>query len=202
MNANAKTRGTHEPVDDRLLAPENESVLVTGGSKTGRVRTLCRVARNARQDGRDVLFMTAREGAVRLRAALQDGVAVVDCTPSGSREGPNVASVGSPADLTGTSIPVSEFFESAGEAPVVLVDSLSTFLVYADEGPLFRFLQTVALHVRSEDGWLAVGLNPGAHEERTLRTFQQIFDRRERLDDALGGRDGETARRDGESAGR
>jgi archaellum biogenesis ATPase FlaH len=164
MNANAKTRGTHEPVDDRLLAPENESVLVTGGSKTGRVRTLCRVARNARQDGRDVLVMTAREGAVRLRA-------------------------------------VSEFFESAGEASVVLVDSLSTFLVYADEGPLFRFLQTVALHVRSEDGWLAVGLNPGAHEERTLRTFQQIFDRRERLDDGLGGRDGEPARRDGESAG-
>jgi hypothetical protein len=54
-----------------------------------------------------------------------------------------------------------------------------------------------------ENERLTVELNPGAHEERSLRTCQQIFDRHERLDDdGLGGRDGEPARRDGRSAGR
>lgn len=183
MDTNATMRRADEPGVDRLLTVDGTSVLVTGGAGTHRATLLRELASTARERGRDVVVVTATRGYDRLERDLPDGVAVVDCTPSETPDGDDVVGVGSPGDLTGTSIPVSRFLDAAGPEPLVVVDSLSTLLVYADEEPVFRFIRTLSDQVRSVGGTIAVGMNAESHDERTLRTFQQVFEGHARIGD-------------------
>ena len=126
------------------------------------------------RDG-ETLLVSATRGLDRTpRSALESVSSFVDCTPTESEYTP---SVGSPGDLTGVSMPVSEFLKSADE-PVLAVDSVSTLLYYADEAAVFRFLSVLTAHIARSDGHGLFVMTPSAHDEQTVHTFEQVFDGR------------------------
>lgn len=183
METDAATGRMHAPAVDRLLDVAGASVLVTGEPEVERIDLLCEAVESAHETGRDVAVVTAGRGYRSLSKRLPEEVGVVDCTPSPAVDAENVYHVGSPADLTGVSMPLSEFFENAAPRPVLAIDSLSTMLVYGEESALFRFLSATTAQLRATGGAGVVGMSAEAHDEQTLKTFQQLFDGRARVDD-------------------
>jgi hypothetical protein len=127
---------------------------------------------------RDRLLVTSTRGTGRLDRDRIEGAAVVDCTPGTAPDG--VRSVGSPADLTGISMPVSQFLDGA-EDPLVVLDSLSSLLMYNETATVFRFLSVLTTHVSQAGGLALFVIDEGCHEEQTIRTFAQLFDGRVRV---------------------
>lgn len=118
-------------------------------------------------------------------AGLPDGAAafVVDCvsrqqgrTPTDRR----VAVASAPSDLTGIGMRTAECYEALFDAEVerarVGLLSISTLLLYADLGRVFRFVHTLDGRVGATDGLGLFAIDAGAHDERVLETFGQICD--------------------------
>jgi hypothetical protein len=125
------------------------------------------------------LLVAATTGPARTPpSALESVASVVDCSPT---ESGSARSVSSPGDLTGVSMPVSEFLK-ATDRPVLAVDSLSAILYYADDSAVFRFLSVLSAHIRRRDGLGLFVLTPAAHDEQTVHTFAQAFDGRVELE--------------------
>lgn len=166
-----------ESTSSTLATTTGENLLVSGDPLVGKRSFVVDVATAAAAAGRDVLVVTASAGAEALPRRLREarGVSVVDCAPGATDRIGSVSTVSTPADLTGVSMPVSRFLADA-EAPVVVVDSISTFLLYADEAPVFRFLSVLTAHVRRSGGLGLYTIDEGCHEEQTFRTFVQLFD--------------------------
>lgn len=160
-----------------LAATSAENLLVTGDPMVGKRSFVFDVAANAVSSGRDVLVVTAAVGAERLPTSLRESrhLTVVDCSPGSTEAVGPITTVSSPGDLTGVSMPVSRFLSSA-DSPVVLVDSISTLLLYADEAPVFRFCSVLTAHVRRSGGLGLYTIDEGRHTEQTFRTFVQLFD--------------------------
>ncbi|WP_254840240.1 DUF7504 family protein [Natronomonas marina] len=123
----------------------------------------------------ETLLVAATMGLERTPpSALASVSSVVDCSPT---ESGSTGTIGSPADLTGVSMPVSEFLK-ATERPTLAIDSVSTFLYYADDAAVFRFLSVLTAHIRRRDGLGLFVMTPAAHDEQTIHTFAQVFDGR------------------------
>lgn len=162
---------------EALAATTGENLLVSGEPLVGKRSFAVDVATAAATAGRDVLFVTASTGADALPTALRESrnVSVVDCAPGTTEQVGSVTTVSTPGDLTGVSMPVSRFFADA-DAPVVVVDSISTLLLYGDQAPVFRFLSVLTAHVRRSEGLGLYTIEDGCHDEQTFRTFVQLFD--------------------------
>ena len=125
------------------------------------------------------LLVAATMGVARTpESAIESVASVVDCSPT---ESGSTSVVASPGDLTGASMPATEFL-AATDRPVLAVDSLSTFLYYADDATVFRFLNGLSAHVRRRDGLGLFVMTPGAHDDRTVHTFAQVVDGRIELE--------------------
>jgi hypothetical protein len=133
-------------------------------------------------EGRDALLISTARGPDRLD--IPADVSVVDCTPGDTASAD--ASVNSPAELTGISMPVSRFLDGATR-PVVVIDSLSSLLLYGSEREVFRFLTVLSTQISQVDGLGLSLVDEGAHETQTVRTFAQQFDGQVKLQDAAGG---------------
>lgn len=161
---------------DEWLGAASGSYLVHAPPQAGTTTFVDDVG--SRRAGR-TLLVAATMGLARTPAgALESVTSVVDCSPT---ESGSTGSIASPADLTGVSMPVSEFLKATDE-PVVGIDSVSTLLYYADEAAVFRFLSVLTAHVRRRDGLGLFVLTPGAHDEQTVHTFAQVFDGRIELE--------------------
>lgn len=167
---------------DRLAAASGTNVLVVGPPMSGKQSFGLSVLARAAGSGRDVLLVTAsrRITSLPFDPAEAGRFGVVDCTPSSVEEGGPVVDVGSPGDLTGISMPVSRFLDGAGD-PVLLLDSISSILQYADEEPTFRFLSVLTSNVTGGGGVGLYTFDEGVHSEKTYRTFSQLFDGRVEL---------------------
>jgi hypothetical protein len=141
----------------------------------------------ARRSGSS-LFVSASYGSDRTPDSATESLSsIVYCTPTST-------DVSSPGDLTGISMPVSEFLKTS-TSPAILVDSLTTLLYYAEDASVFRFLSVLTAHIRRNDGLGVFTMTPEAHHEQTVRTFEQLFDGRIELH-----ADGERARVDAPDA--
>lgn len=127
----------------------------------------------------DTLLVTTARSAERLPASARSAAGVVvDATPRTAEAATNV---GSPSDLTGISMPVSEFLQRTDD-PTVALDSVSPLLYYAEEAAVFRFLSVLATHISRSDGLGIFALPPAAHSAETFHTVEQVFDGRIELD--------------------
>jgi len=70
---------------------------------------------------------------------------VIDCSESSDAESESACSVASPADLTGVGICLSKGYDRHGTGGdrCVLIDNLSTLLIYSDIGRVYRFLSVI-----------------------------------------------------------
>jgi KaiC/GvpD/RAD55 family RecA-like ATPase len=185
------------PIDpiDRLAAASGTNLLVVGPPMSGKRSFGLSVLAGAAGNGRDVLVVTASKRVTSLPFDPTEAgrFGVVDCTPGHVEEEGPVVDVGSPGDLTGISMPVSRFLDGA-ENPVVLLDSISSILQYADEESAFRFLSVLTSNVAAGGGVGLYTFDEGVHPEQTYRTFAQLFGGRVDLRDggtSASGGDGE-----------
>ncbi|MFC6941351.1 RAD55 family ATPase [Salinirubellus sp. GCM10025818] len=170
------------------------NLLVVGPPMSGKRSFGLSVLGDGIANGRDALVVAASRHLAAIPFDHTGGgrFGVVDCTPSDADEDGPVVNVASPGDLTGISMPVSRFLDGS-ERPVVLFDSISSILQYADEESAFRFLSVLTAQVAGADGVGLYTFDGGAHTEETHRTFAQLFEGRVELrggtDPASGGRD-------------
>jgi KaiC/GvpD/RAD55 family RecA-like ATPase len=160
-------------LDEWLASRQGTNLLVTGPPLAGKGQ----LAVDQLDGDDDALLVTTTRGAPKqLEGTSIDraSLSVVDCTP-GETAGPGVTNVGSPADLTGISMPVSEFLQDTDE-PVLALDSISSLLMYVDEAPVFRLLSVLTSHVRQSDGVGLYTLDDGCHEDEVVATLAQLFD--------------------------
>lgn len=172
--------GEPERLPERLADVAGENLVVTGPPMAGKSELVVETVSSGSTDGRDALVITTTRSAPRLldgRVSGDGRLGVIDCTPGESRDvGDKTTTVGSPGDLTGISMPVSKFIESVDSRPVVVLDSISSLLMYADKAAVFRFLSVLTTQVRRNDGLGLYTIEEGSHEEQTTRTFAQLFD--------------------------
>lgn len=127
----------------------------------------------------DTLLVTTTRSAERFDASARSVAdEIVDATP---RTAEHATNVGSPADLTGISMPISTFLQDA-EDPAVVVDSVSPLLYYAEVAAVFRFLSVLTTHISRSDGLGIYAIVPAAHPVETFATFEQVFDGHLELD--------------------
>lgn len=172
-------------LSDALLEAGPLNLLVSGPPLLGKTAFVVDVVEAARDADRDALLVTTTHGADRLLESVE-GVDVVDCTPT-DVDDERVNNVSSPGDLTGISMPVSEFL-AGSTRPVVGFDSVSALLMYAGKENVFRFLSVLTTHVANRDGLGLFPIDTGSHEAETARTFDQLFDGHVEFRDGADGR--------------
>lgn len=109
-----------------------------------------------------------------------DRLAVVSCTEAGGRtDDPLVEHVTSPSDLTGIGIAFSSLLDrldtGAAAGLRIVVDSLSSLLVYSGVERVFRFAHAFAGRLADIDAIGLFLLQPGPNAEQ-VGTFEGLFD--------------------------
>jgi hypothetical protein len=161
---------------DEWLADATGSYVLQAPALSGAPLFLGRVGK--RRAG-ETLLVTATRSAGRLHPEIRSTMTeVIDCAPGNAD---TQSDIGSPADLTGISMPLSEFMKRS-DSPAVAFDSASTLLYYTEEAAVFRFLSVLTAHLRQNDGLGLFVLTPEAHDEQTVRTLAQVFDGRIEFD--------------------
>lgn len=106
----------------------------------------------------------------------------VDCYSQGSGKGKveareNVTLVGGPGAINEISLSISDILRShKGSRFRVIFHSFSTFALYTDKEPLFKFLTSVERKFKNENGTLFLLIDEGMHEERFLMTLKHDLD--------------------------
>lgn len=109
-----------------------------------------------------------------------EDVYVIDClesSQSGGSEHPPTCEVGTPADLTGIGICLSKGYDryGGGNRRRVLVDNLSTLLIYSDVERVFRFLSTINGRITQLGDGTVQLLDRDAVDSADEHTLVQLF---------------------------
>jgi KaiC/GvpD/RAD55 family RecA-like ATPase len=183
------------------LGPEfgNESIksganiLVSGPPLSGKRQLAMNALGHGANEGEGTVIITTRDSSDRVRSdyrsLLEDpdgaNVGIVDCVTNHQGRSASdtelVRYASSPLDMTGIGIKFSEFVEEFyKERNVkknrVLVDSLSTLLMYSDLQTVFRFMHVLTSRIEDAD---AIGIHvieSTAHDQEALNTLNQLFD--------------------------
>ena len=83
--------------------------------------------------------------------------------------------------MTGIGIKFSEFVEEFHverdlDGIRVMVDSLSTLLMYSDVQTVFRFMHVFTSRIENADALGVHVIESTAHDDETLNTLKQLFD--------------------------
>lgn len=112
-------------------------------------------------------------------------VGIVDCvsTSLGIRmaDVENIKMATSPLDITGISVKISQFFEQFHVRDRVprtrlIVNSLSTMLMYSNLQTVFRFLHVFTGRIKAADAIGIYVLENGMHDDSVIATLKQLFD--------------------------
>jgi len=144
----------------RLLAgtPDEAAIVVTTNQRAARMADDCR-----------------RMGV----ATAPERTAILDCVGTdGAGVNAQVHQVSGPSDLTGIGMRYSDVhagFADDGHGRVRTgLFSLSTLLSFSDLRTVSRFVHTLVGRIDSVDGLGVLLIDPGSHDERTVRTLAQF----------------------------
>ncbi len=170
------------------------SILIAGPAMTGKESLLLDVIADGVRNGEGAVAVTTGDGAtdwigaVESRAPGVQGhqLGIIDCRAEGGRteeeldSGAYVHHVGSPSDLTGMGIGITNSFErlhDAGHDDGRLgLSSLSTMLTYSDQQTVFKFCHVLSSRLDSA-GFLGLfTIDSSAHEDQTMQVIKQAFD--------------------------
>ena len=91
-----------------------------------------------------------------------------------------VESVSTQSDLTGVGIGLAKRTNALGnrarDGVRVVIDSVSSFLRYVDEGRVFYFLQILTGRFSAADYLTVSTLDSGSHGDRVLNSVRSLFD--------------------------
>jgi KaiC/GvpD/RAD55 family RecA-like ATPase len=114
---------------------------------------------------------------------LRDGVvdAVTKHRVQSIEDTARITYTSSPTDMTELGIAFSEFIESyyaarGIEKNRVLLDSLTTLLLYSNLQTVFRFVHVFTSRVENADALGLYTIESTAHDDETTSTLRQLFD--------------------------
>lgn len=171
------------------------SVLCHGPPMAGKRSLGVRTLAAGLSAGEGAVAVTAQRSSSELReefeAAAPDvdssRLVVVDCTASTSGTGDGATvSVSSPGDLTGTGMAVTDALSTLHEEGVertrILLDSVSTFLMYGEFERVYRFCHTLVQHVDSTGALAILTADTETMAATEAESLRGLFDAEIELD--------------------
>ena len=168
------------------------SVLVSGPAMTGKDALLFDLLADGGRDGEGAVGVTTGDRAADWIGGLESrapGVAdhqlgVIDCRAERNHDDPDsgvyVHHVGSPSDLTGMGIGITESFERLHDAGIdqgrLGLSSLSTMLTYSDKETVFKFCHVLSSRLDAAGFLGFFTIDSSAHDDQTLQVIKQAFD--------------------------
>ena len=182
-----------DPVLEGATVDPGTNVLISGPPLTGKRRLGMELLADGANAGEGSVIVTTRDSADRvvadyrslLRAPDDTPYGVVDCvTQHQGRSVTDSATVkyaSSPVDMTGIGIKFSEYVEEfyggrGLERNRIMLDSLSTLLMYADLQTVFRFMHVFTSRIESADALGVFTIESTAHDAEAMNTLNQLFD--------------------------
>jgi len=179
------------PFGETAVEP-GTNLLVTGPPLVGKRRLALETLATGTRTGEGAIIVSTRDTATRMResfATLFDDpdapmVGLVDAVTEHigrSGEGKWTKYVASPAEMSAIGVKFSEFIQSLytdheRERNRILVDSLSTLLVYSNLQTVFRFLHVFTSRVENAGALGLYTLESTAHDDEARTTLTQLFD--------------------------
>ena len=169
------------------------NLLIRGPPLTGKRALALDILADGTTQGDGAIVVTTKDNADRVLADYRkrvayegQPVAVVDCVTrqqgvSDVRDDERIKYASSPVDMTGIGIKLSEFLQAFYqdrriEQNRIMVNSLSTLLMYSDLQTVFRFLHVFTGRIQSVDALGLFCIDSSAHDDQTLNTLTQLFD--------------------------
>ena len=177
-------------VDAASSVPPGSNVLVSGPAMTGKETLVFDILADGVREGEGAVVVTTGDragdviGAIETRAPGVAGhqLGVIDCR--GDSDGDDseayVHHVGSPSDLTGMGVGITNSFERIQNAGIdrgrLALASLSTMLTFADEQTVFKFCHVLSQRLDAAGFLGFFTIDSSAHDDRTLQIITQAFD--------------------------
>ncbi|MDS0259283.1 recombinase RecA [Haloarcula sp. S1CR25-12] len=170
--------------------PPGTNLLITGPPLAGKRRLAMEtLAVGARADEGTIIVST-RDSAARVRESFgslvseQSAVGIVDAVTQHigqSTDADMTKYASSPKDMSDIGVKFSEFIQSLyteqqREHNRVMIDSLTTLLLYSNLQTVFRFLHVFTSRIESVDGLGLYTIESTAHDAESLNTLGQLFD--------------------------
>ncbi|MFB6307812.1 MAG: RAD55 family ATPase [Haloarculaceae archaeon] len=184
---------------DGVTVGPGTNILVAGPPLSGKRRLALEVLAHGARQGEGSIIVTTRDGAERVRAdyeSLLDAdsgpIGIVDCVTKHQgqplRDTDEIKYTSSPVDMTGIGIRFSEFMETFHEEQNVernrvLLDSLTTLLLYSNLQTVFRFIHVFTSRISTPDALGIYLIESTAHDQETMSTLRQLFDAVVEVDD-------------------
>jgi KaiC/GvpD/RAD55 family RecA-like ATPase len=179
-------------LDDASVAP-GTNLLVSGPPLSGKRRLALSVLAHGSALGEGAVVVTTRDSADRVLSDYEQlvsnpetvDIGIVDCVTKhqgrSARDTDVVRYASSPEDMTGIGIKLSEFVEEFSvdrnlDNTRVMVDSLTTLLMYSDVQTVFRFMHVITSRIENADALGVHVIESTAHDAETLNTLKQLFD--------------------------
>jgi KaiC/GvpD/RAD55 family RecA-like ATPase len=178
---------------DNTSVDPGTNILISGPPLTGKRRLAMDVLAYGAASGDGSVIVTTRDSSDRVlsdfRSRLTDpddaDIGIVDCvTQHQGRSASDTELVkyaSSPVDMTGIGIKFSEFVEEfytqrGVRKNRVLMDSLSTLLMYSDLQTVFRFMHVFTSRIEDADALGVHVIESTAHDAEAMNTMKQLFD--------------------------
>jgi len=169
------------------------NLLVAGPPLSGKRRLALSILAHGSARGEGAVVVTTRDSADRVLSDYEQlvsnpetvDVGIVDCVTKhqgrSARDTDVVRYASSPEDMTGIGIKLSEFVEGFRvdrglDNNRVMVDSLTTLLMYSDVQTVFRFMHVITSRIENADALGVHVIESTAHTDETLNTLKQLFD--------------------------
>ncbi len=178
---------------DATLEP-GTNVLITGPPMTGKRDIALEILASGATRGDGTIIVTTKDSATKILSSFSDtvgessdhDVGVVDCVTKQRGIGtvdddPRIKYASSPVDMTGIGIKLSEFLQEFYEVRGhtenrILLDSVSTLLMYSNLQTVFRFLHVFTGRIQSAGALGVYVIDSTAHDEQSMNTLKQLFD--------------------------
>ncbi len=177
-------------LDDVLSGgfPENASVLLIGPPGVGKTTFLNQFVYKGLQEGEKALYITldSPPEEVKETAAYfgwdfdEFGDNIVFIDGYSWREGGDVDSrfaIEGPGDLDQMNITLADAMQELGKGRKrVVLDSVSTLVLYTNPSSAVKFLQVVGAKSKASNSNLLMSLEEGVHDEKTISTLNYVAD--------------------------
>ncbi len=171
---------------------DGSNILIRGPAMAGKSSFLQRVVAEGIENDEGIIYVTTNHSGNDILNEYsdydinKDRFRIVDCVSErqgiGDMEETDIISMtSSPDDMTGIGIKVSEIIEDLWELKSVeknrvVLNSVSTLLMYSELQTVFRFLHVFTGRIRSVDGLGIFTVDSEMHSEKEFSTLNQLFD--------------------------
>ncbi|MDY6769413.1 MAG: ATPase domain-containing protein [Candidatus Nanohaloarchaea archaeon] len=168
--------------------PQNSSVLVVGPPGVGKSTFVNQFMYQGLQEGEKGLYITLDSPPEEVRETAKyfgwdfdeygDNLVFID--GYSWREGGEVDAefaIDGPSDLNEMNITLADAMRELGKGRKrVVLDSVSTLVLYTDPGSAVKFLQVVGAKSKASNSNLLMTLEEGVHEQKTISTLNYVAD--------------------------